>query len=75
MVQCYVGNRGAILEQPVRSLQGFLQVIEAGKFPAGDSTSCPSSNSGRQVIESTEYAVWIGGDSLASNAAHCSIQR
>ena len=81
VVQCYVGNRGASLEQPVRSLQGFLRVTLAPgeskqvSFPLGFSELSFFDNSGRQVIEPTEYTVWIGGDSLASNAAQFSIQR
>src|SRR5277367_6174671 len=81
VVQCYVGNRGASLEQPVRSLQGFLRVTLAPgeskqvSFPLGFSELSFFDNSGRQVIEPTEYTVWIGGDSLASNAAHFDIQR
>jgi beta-glucosidase len=81
VVQCYVGNRGVSLEQPVRSLQGFQRVTLAPgeskqvSFPLGFSELSFFDNSGRQVIESTEYTVWIGGDSLASNAAQFSIQR
>src|ERR1700723_2575116 len=81
VVQCYLGNRGASLEQPVRSLQGFLRVTLAPgeskqvSFPLGFSELSFFDNSGRQVIEPTEYTVWIGGDSLASNAAHFGIER
>jgi beta-glucosidase len=81
IVQCYVGNRGASLEQPVRSLQGFLRVTLAPgeskqvSFPLGFSELSFFDNSGRQVIEPTEYTVWIGGDSLASRAAQFGIQR
>ena len=81
VVQCYLGNRGASLEQPVRSLQGFLRVTLAPgeskqvSFPLGFSELSFFDNSGRQVIEPTEYTVWIGGDSLASNSAQFSIQR
>jgi beta-glucosidase len=81
IVQCYVGNRGTSLEQPVRSLQGFLRVTLAPgesklvSFPLGFGELSFFDNSGRQVIEPTEYTVWIGGDSLASNAAQFSIQR
>ena len=81
VVQCYVGNRGASLEQPVRSLQGFLRMtLGAGEskqvsFPLGFSELSFFDNSGRQVIEPTEYTVWIGGDSLASTAAQFSIRR
>jgi beta-glucosidase len=81
VVQCYAGNRGASLEQPVRSLQGFTRVTLAPgeskqvSFPLGFNELSFFDNSGRQVIEPTEYTVWIGGDSLASNAAQFSIQR
>jgi beta-glucosidase len=81
IVQCYVGNRGASLEQPVRSLQGFLRVTLAPgeskqvSIPLGFNELFFFDNSGRQVVEPTEYTVWIGGDSLASNAAQFSIQR
>jgi beta-glucosidase len=81
VVQCYVGNRGASLEQPVRSLQGFTRVMLAPgeskqvSFPLGYVELSFFDNSGHSVIEPTDYTVWIGGDSLASNAAHFSIQR
>ena len=81
VVECYVGSRGASLEQPVRSLQGFERVTLAPgeskqvSFPLGFGELSFFDNSGRQVIEPTEYTVWIGGDSLASNAAQFSIQR
>lgn len=81
VVQCYAGNRGASLEQPVRSLQGFTRVTLAPgeskqvSFPLGYDELSFFDNSGQSVIEPTDYTVWIGGDSLASNAAHFSIQR
>ena len=75
VVQCYVRNRGASLEQPVRSLQGFQRVTLAPgeskqvSFPLGFNQLSFFDNTGKQVIEPTQYTVWIGGDSLASNAA------
>jgi beta-glucosidase len=81
IVQCYAGNRGGSLEQPVRSLQGFTRVTLAPgeskqvSFPLGFNELSFFDNSGRQVIEPTEFTVWIGGDSLASNAAQFSIKR
>jgi beta-glucosidase len=81
VVQCYVGNRGASLEQPVRSLQGFERVTLAPgeskqvSFPLGFNELSFFDNAGKQVIEPTQYTVWIGGDSLASNAAEFSIER
>jgi beta-glucosidase len=81
VVQCYVRNRGASLEQPVRSLQGFRRVTLAPgeskqvSFALGFNELSFFDNTGKQVIEPTQYTVWIGGDSLASNAAEFSIQR
>jgi beta-glucosidase len=81
VVQCYAGNRGASLEQPVRSLQGFARVTLAPgeskqvSFPLGYDELSFFDNPGHSVIEPTDYTVWLGGDSLASNAAHFSIQR
>jgi beta-glucosidase len=81
VVQCYVGNRGASLEQPVRSLQGFARLTLAPgeskrvDFALGFKELSFFNNSGQSIIEPTDYTVWIGGDSLASNAAQFSIQR
>jgi beta-glucosidase len=81
VVQCYVGNRGASLEQPMRSLQGFQRVTLAPgeskqvNFPLGFGELSFFDNSGMQVIEPTDYTVWVGGDSLTENAAHFNIQR
>jgi beta-glucosidase len=81
VVQCYVRNRGASLEEPVRSLQGFQRVTLAPgeskqvSFTLGFNELSFFDNTGKQVIEPTRYTVWIGGDSLASNAAEFSIER
>ena len=81
VVQCYVRNRGASLEQPVRSLQGFQRVTLAPgeskqvSFPLGFNQLSFFDNTGKQVLEPTQYTVWIGGDSLAANAAEFRIQR
>lgn len=81
VVQCYVGNRGASLEQPVRSLKGFARVTLAPgeskqvSFPLGFDELSFFDNSGRQIIEPTGYTVWIGGDSLAAESASFRIVR
>jgi beta-glucosidase len=81
VVQCYVRNRGASLEQPVRSLQGFERVTLAPgeskqvSFALGFNQLSFFDNTGTQVIEPTQYTVWIGADSLTSNAAQFSIER
>jgi beta-glucosidase len=72
VVQCYVRNLGASIEQPVRSLQGFARVtLKPGEsktvsFPLGFAELSFFDNSGRAVIEPTHYTVWIGGSSLAT---------
>jgi beta-glucosidase len=80
-VQCYVGNRGASLEQPIRSLQGFTRVTLAPgeskqvSFPLGFNELSFFSNAGTATIEPTDYTVWIGGDSMASDSAGFRIVR
>jgi len=75
VVQCYVGIRGASLEQPIRNLQGFSRVTLAPgesksvSFPLGFSELSFFDNSGRAVMEQAEYRVWVGGDSVTTNEA------
>ncbi|HTB95727.1 MAG TPA: glycoside hydrolase family 3 N-terminal domain-containing protein [Terracidiphilus sp.] len=75
VVQCYVRNLGASLEQPVRSLQGFTRVtLQPGEskkvsFELGFAELSFFDNAGRSVIEPTHYTVWIGGSSLATEHA------
>jgi len=71
IVQCYVRNLGASLEQPVRSLKGFERVtLKPGEskqvmFKLGFPELSFYNNEGRPVVEATDYTVWIGGSSLA----------
>jgi beta-glucosidase len=75
VVQCYVRNRGASLEQPVRSLQGFARVtLNPGEskrvaFNLGFAELSFFTNSGLAVVEPTHYTVWIGGSSQAAEHA------
>jgi beta-glucosidase len=75
VVQCYVRNLGASLEQPVRSLKGFTRVtLKPGEskqvaFDLGFPELSFYTNSGTAVIEPTHYTVWIGGSSLATQHA------
>lgn len=79
IVQCYVRNLGASLEQPVRSLQGFARVsLQPGEkktvsFDLGLPELSFYDNAGRAVIEPTHYTVWIGGSSLATEHADFNI--
>jgi beta-glucosidase len=76
VVQCYVRNLGASLEQPVRSLEGFTRVtLKPGEskqvaFDLGFNELSFYTNEGRAVIEPTHYTVWVGGSSLASEQAN-----
>jgi beta-glucosidase len=75
VVQCYVRNLGASIEQPVRSLKGFERVtLAAGEskqvsFPLGFNELSFFNAESRPTIEATHYTVWIGGSSLADQAA------
>ena len=71
IVQCYVRNLGASLEQPVRSLQGFERVsLKPGEskrvtFKLGFPELSFYNNDGHPVLEATDYTVWVGGSSTA----------
>lgn len=75
VVQCYVRNLGASLEQPVRSLEGFSRVtLQPGEskqvsFDLGFAELSFYNNAGKAVVEPTHYTVWIGGSSLATEHA------
>lgn len=75
VVQCYVGMRGARLEQPVRSLKGFQRVTLAPgeskrvEFPLGFDELSYFDNAGHQEMNLSVYSIWIGGDSLAADKA------
>jgi beta-glucosidase len=75
VVQCYVRNQGASIEQPVRSLQGFARVtLKAGEskqvsFDLGFPELSFYDQTGKGVVEATDYTVWIGGSSTAEQHA------
>ena len=75
VVQCYVRNLGASIEQPVRSLEGFRRVTLAPgeskqiSFPLGFKELSFFNLDSKPTIEATHYTVWIGGSSLASQQA------
>jgi beta-glucosidase len=75
VVQCYVRNLGASIEQPVRSLKGFARVtLAAGEskqvsFPLGFNELSFYNVESSPTIEETHYTVWIGGSSLADKEA------
>jgi beta-glucosidase len=75
VVQCYVRNLGASIEQPVRSLEGFRRITLAPgeskqvSFPLGFKELSFFNLESKPTIEATHYTVWIGGSSLASEQA------
>jgi beta-glucosidase len=75
VVQCYVRNLGASIEQPVRSLKGFTRItLKPGEskqvsFDLGFPELSFYGADSKPVIEPTHYTVWIGGSSLASEEA------
>ncbi|MET4675721.1 MULTISPECIES: glycoside hydrolase family 3 N-terminal domain-containing protein [unclassified Luteibacter] len=75
VVQLYVRNLGASLEQPVRSLQGFQRVsLQPGEskqvtFPLGFAELSFWNRQSVQVVEPTRYTVWVGGRSTADREA------
>jgi beta-glucosidase len=75
VVQCYVQNLGASIEQPVRSLKGFARVsLAAGEskevsFDLGFNELSFYDLKNLPTIEATHYTVWVGGSSLADQKA------
>jgi beta-glucosidase len=75
VVQCYVRNLGASIEQPVRSLKGFERVMlspgesKQVSFPLGFNELSFYNIESAPAVEATHYTVWIGGSSLADQAA------
>jgi beta-glucosidase len=75
VVQCYVRNLGASIEQPVRSLKGFTRVtLSPGeskqvRFPLGFNELSFYNLENIPTVEATHYTVWIGGSSLADQEA------
>jgi beta-glucosidase len=79
VVQLYVRNLGASVEQPVRSLQGFQRVaLQPGEskrvtFQLGFPELSFWNAHSQQVVEPTQYTVWVGGSSTADQQASFTI--
>jgi len=75
VVQVYVRNTSASVEQPVRELKGFARVtLAAGEskhleFPLGFEELSFYNVESKRVVEPTGYKVWVGGSSLATGEA------
>jgi len=72
VVQLYIRNTGASVEQPVRELKGFARVtLAAGEtkhveFPLGFDELSFYNAQVQRTVEPTTYKIWVGGDSLAT---------
>jgi beta-glucosidase len=75
VVQLYVRNPSASVEQPVRELKGFERVTLAPgeskhvTFPLGFDELSFYNVESKRVVEPTAYKVWVGGSSLAEAEA------
>ena len=71
VVQLYIRNTEASVEQPVRELKGFARVeLAPGEtkhltFPLGFDELSFYNVEVRRTVEPTTYNIWIGGSSLA----------
>jgi beta-glucosidase len=72
IVQLYIRNTSASVEQPVRELKGFARITLAPgeqkhvEFPLGfDELNFYNSES-KRTVEPTTYKIWVGGSSLAT---------
>jgi beta-glucosidase len=72
VVQLYIRNTSASVEQPVRELKGFARVTLAPgetrhvDFPLGFNELSFYNAESRQTVEPTTYDIWVGGSSLAA---------
>ncbi len=75
IVQLYLRIRGASVEEPVRTLEGFQRVtLQPGeskqvKFPLGFNELSFINTKSQRVVEPVHYKVFIGGSSKATQSA------
>jgi beta-glucosidase len=75
VVQLYVRNTSASVEQPLRELKGFERVTlgpgesKHVELPLGFKELSFVNVDSKWVVEPTTYKVWVGGSSLASAEA------
>jgi beta-glucosidase len=75
VVQLYIRNTGGSVEEPVRELKGFQRLdLKPGQtthieFTLGFDDLCYYNLDMARVIEPTEYQVWLGDNSNATNGA------
>jgi len=72
VVQLYIRNTAASVEQPVRELKGFTRVALAPgeqkhvEFPLGFDELNFYNADIKRTVEPTTYKIWVGGSSLAT---------
>jgi beta-glucosidase len=72
VVQLYIRNTAASVEQPVRELKGFARVTLAPgeqkhiEFPLGFDELNFYNVGIKRTVEPTIYKIWVGGSSLAT---------
>jgi beta-glucosidase len=72
VVQLYIRNTAASVEQPVRELKGFARVTLAPgeqkhvAFPLGFDELNFYHVDIQRTVEPTTYKIWVGGNSLAT---------
>jgi beta-glucosidase len=72
VVQLYLRNTAASVEQPVRELKGFARVTLAPgetkrvEFPLGFTELNFYNAEIQRTVEPTTYKIWVGGSSLAT---------
>ncbi len=72
VVQLYIRNTSASVEQPLRELKGFARVtIAPGEtkhitFPLGFDELNFYNAALKKTVEPTTYSIWVGGSSLAT---------
>ena len=72
VVQLYIRNTAASVEQPVRELKGFARVTLAPgeqkhvEFPLGFNELNFYNVEIKRTVEPTTYKIWVGGSSLAT---------
>ena len=72
VVQLYLRNMAASVEQPVRELKGFTRITLAPgeqrhvEFPLGFDELNFYNAEIQRTVEPTTYKIWVGGSSLAT---------
>lgn len=79
VVQLYIRNTNASVEQPVRELKGFARVTLAPgeqkhiDFPLGFDELNFYNVDSQRTVEPTSYTIWVGGSSLAQESTSLSV--